>query len=105
MRRVVITGLGAVTPVGTGVKPFWQALRDGVGGIGPITLFDPAPFSCRVAAEVRDFEPREFMSAKTAATIGRFARFGVAAARMAYEDAGLAGLPRADRFAVCFGSS
>jgi 3-oxoacyl-[acyl-carrier-protein] synthase II len=105
MRRVVITGLGAVTPVGTGVKAFWHALRDGVSGIGAITLFDTSPFACRVAAEVRDFEPREFMASKTAVTVGRFTRFGVAAARMAYEDAGLGGVRRAAHFAVCFGSS
>jgi 3-oxoacyl-[acyl-carrier-protein] synthase II len=105
MRRVVITGLGAVTPVGTGVKPFWHALREGISGIGPITLFDASRFACRVAAEVQDFEPRDHMPPKTAATIGRFARFGVAAARMAYEDAGLSGLPRASRFPVCFGTS
>ena len=56
-QRVVITGLGAVTPVGVGVKTFWRALREGVSGIGPVTLFDASPFPCRVAAEVRDFEP------------------------------------------------
>jgi 3-oxoacyl-[acyl-carrier-protein] synthase II len=105
MRRVVITGLGAVTPVGIGVKAFWHALREGISGTGPITLFDAAPFPCRVAAEVRDFEPREFMPPKTAATTGRFARFGVAAARMAFEEAGLGGARRAARFAVCFASS
>jgi 3-oxoacyl-[acyl-carrier-protein] synthase II len=105
MRRVVVTGLGAVTPVGTGVKAFWHALREGVPGIGPITLFDPTPYACRVAAEVRDFEPRDFMTPKAAATMGRFAKLGVAAARMAYEDAALAPVSRASRFAVCFGSS
>src|SRR5262245_45332899 len=105
MRRVVITGLGAVTPVGTGVKAFWHALREGTPGVGPITLFDATAFACRVAAEIRDFEPRDFMPPKTAATIGRFARFGVAAARMAFEDAGLDGARHAARFAVCFGSS
>ena len=103
--RVVITGLGAVTPVGIGVKAFWRALRDGVSGIDTITLFDPSPYYCRVAAEVKGFEPRDFMSPKAVATISRFAQFGVAAARMAYEDAGLPGLPRASTFAVCFGSS
>jgi 3-oxoacyl-(acyl-carrier-protein) synthase len=51
-RRVAITGLGAVTPIGVGVKSFWQGLRDGILGVGTITRFDPAPFACRVAAEV-----------------------------------------------------
>jgi 3-oxoacyl-[acyl-carrier-protein] synthase II len=104
-RRVVVTGLGAVAPVGIGIKAFWQALRDGVPGVGPITLFDASPYPCRVAAEVRGFEPLEFMSPKLAATAGRFTQFGVAAARMAYDDAGLASLSAASRFMVCFGSS
>ncbi len=104
-RRVVITGLGAVTPVGIGVKAFWHALREGLSGIDTVTLFDPSPYPCRVAAEVKGFEPREFMSHKAAVTMGRFAQFGVAAARMAYEDAGLASAPRSSCFAVCFGSS
>ncbi len=99
---MVITGLGAVTPVGIGVKAFWQALRDGVSGTDTITLFDPSPYPCRVAAEVKGFEARDFMKAKTAALLGRFAAFGVAAARMAHEDASV---PRGSRFAVCFGSS
>ena len=55
-RRVVITGLGAVTPVGTGVKAFWHALRNGVPGIDTIRQFDPSPYPCKVAAEVTDFE-------------------------------------------------
>lgn len=104
-RHVVITGLGAVTPVGLGVKAFWQALHDGVSGTDTITLFDASPYPCRVAAEVKGFEPRQFMSPKRAVTIGRFAQLGVAAARMAYDDAALAAASRATRFAVCFGSS
>ena len=104
-RRVVITGLGAVTPVGVGVKAFWHALRHGVSGIGPVTLFDASRLPCRVAAEVRDFEPACFVGPKGAKTMGRFAQFGVAAARMAYDDAGLAAEREASRFAVCFASS
>ncbi|MGH7320184.1 MAG: beta-ketoacyl synthase N-terminal-like domain-containing protein, partial [Candidatus Rokuibacteriota bacterium] len=104
-RRVVITGLGAVTPVGVGTKDFWHALRQGVSGIDIITRFDASSYACRVAAEVKDFEPRDFMSSKAAATTGRFTQLGVAAARMAYEDAGLASVPRASRFPVCFASS
>jgi 3-oxoacyl-[acyl-carrier-protein] synthase II len=104
-RRVVITGLGAVTPVGIGVKSFWKALRDGVGGIGPVTLFDASPFPCKVAAEVLGFDPRDFLSPKQAATMGRFAQLAVAAARLAYDDGLLAAVPAASRFAVCFGSS
>lgn len=105
MRRVVITGLGAVTPVGIGVPAFWQALREGRSGVGPITRFDASPYPCRVAAEVREFDPVRYMRPKAAASMGRFAQFGVAAARMAYEDANLAELPASARFAVCFGST
>ncbi len=104
-RRVVITGLGAVTPVGTGVKTFWHALRNGIPGIGTVTQFDPTPYPCQVAAEVNGFNARDFMSAKSAVTMGRFAQFGVAAARMAHDDAALSSLSRAARFSVCFGSS
>lgn len=104
-RRVVITGLGAVTPVGIGLKAYWQALRDGVSGTDTITLFDASPYPCRVAAEVKEFEARQFMSPKAAATMGRFAQFGVAAARMAYDDAALSSVPQVSRFAVCFGNA
>ncbi len=99
-RRVAITGLGAVTPIGVGVKAFWHALGDGALGIGPITRFDPAPFACRVAAEVRGFEP----AGERLTPAGRFAQFGMAAARMAYDDAGLPGVRAASGFAVCVGS-
>lgn len=104
-RRVVITGLGAVTPVGVGVKAFWHALREGIPGIRRITGFDTSGYSCQVAAEVKEFEPADFMSAKGAVTAGRFAQFGVAAARMACEDAALSAIRGAPRFAVCFGNS
>ena len=99
-RRVAITGLGAVTPIGVGVKAFWRGLGEGALGIGPITRFDPTPFACRVAAEVRGFEP----AGERLTPAGRFAQFGMAAARMAYDDAGLPGLRAAAGFAVCVGS-
>jgi 3-oxoacyl-[acyl-carrier-protein] synthase II len=104
-RRIVITGLGAVTAAGVGVKAFWHALREGQSGLDTLTRFDPTPFTCRVAAEAREFDPRLFMRSKTAAITNRFTQFGVAVARMAHEDAGLPALPRAARFPVCFGSS
>jgi 3-oxoacyl-[acyl-carrier-protein] synthase II len=103
---VVITGLGAVSPVGLGVKAFWQALRDGVSGIDRLGLFDPAPYPCQLAAEVKGFEPSALLpSPKAAARMGRFAQFAVAAAQMAHEDAGLASLREAPRYGVCFGSA
>jgi 3-oxoacyl-(acyl-carrier-protein) synthase len=99
-RRIAITGLGAVTPIGIGVKAFWQGLRDGALGVGPITRFNAAPFPCRVAAEVKGFEP----AGERLTPAGRFAQFGMAAARMAYDDAGLPGLRSASGFAVCVAS-
>jgi 3-oxoacyl-[acyl-carrier-protein] synthase II len=103
--RVVVTGLGVLTAVGIGVKPFWHALGEGLSGVGPISTFDASPYRCRVAAEVRDFEPRDFMSPKAAATTNRFTQFGVAVARMAHQAAGLDGVRAAPRFPLCFGSS
>ncbi|HZS32567.1 MAG TPA: beta-ketoacyl-[acyl-carrier-protein] synthase family protein [Methylomirabilota bacterium] len=102
-RRVVITGLGAVTPIGIGVKAFWHGLREGVLGIAPITRFDPAPFPCKVAAEVKGFDPAEYFPEEVTPPV-RFAQYGMAAARMAYDDAGLGAVPAARRFALCFGS-
>lgn len=99
-RRIAITGLGAVTPIGIGVKAFWQGLREGTLGVGPITRFDASPFPCRVAAEVRGFEP----AGERLTPAGRFAQFGMAAARMAYEDAGLPAVRAASGFAVCVAS-
>ena len=102
-RRVAITGLGAVTPIGIGVKAFWHGLREGVLGIAPITRFDPTPFACRVSAEVKGFEPAVHLSDQITPE-GRFAQFGMAAARMAYDDAGLASLRTASGFALCVAS-
>jgi 3-oxoacyl-[acyl-carrier-protein] synthase II len=99
-RRVAITGLGAVTPIGIGVKAFWRGLRDGALGVGRITRFDPSPFACQVAAQVKGFEP----AGERLTPAGRFAQFGMAAARMAYDDAGLSRLRAANGFAVCVAS-
>jgi 3-oxoacyl-[acyl-carrier-protein] synthase II len=104
-RRVVITGLGAITPVGVGVKAFWHALREGLSGIDVITLFDARPFPCQFAAEVKNFDPAVHFAGRGVARMGRFTQFAVVAARMAYDDAGLATTPRASRFGVSFGSA
>ena len=88
-RRVVITGMGAVTPLGVGVEPSWRALREGQSGIGRVTLFDPSPFKCQVAGEVKGFNPLDFMDEKTARRMDRFIQFAVAAARMAVGGSGL----------------
>ncbi len=87
--RVVVTGLGAVTPIGNTVPEFWDNLRTGVSGVGPISLFDTSDVPVKIAAEVKGFEPRDFMDAKAARRMARFAQFAVAASRQALEDSGL----------------
>lgn len=88
-RRVVITGIGAVTPVGHGREGLLAAMREGRSGIGPITRFDASGFASRIAGEVRDFDPLAYMDARRARRLDRFAQFAVAAARQAVEDANL----------------
>ncbi len=88
-RRVVVTGLGLVSPVGIGVEPSWQALVAGRSGIGPITLFDASTYPTRIAGEVKNFEPGDFMDKKEARRNDRFIQLGLAAAEMAVKDSGL----------------
>ena len=88
-RRVVITGMGAITPVGNTVDEFWSNIKKGVVGIGPMTQIDPADYKAKLAAEVKDFEPKDYMDPKSARRMERFAQFAVAAAKQAMEDSGL----------------
>ena len=88
-RRAVVTGLGAITPVGNDVATFWRNLTDGVSGVAPITLFDASDYEVRIAAEVKGFEPRDWMDFKQARRMSRFSQLAVAAARQAIDDAGL----------------
>jgi len=88
-RRVVVTGVGAVTPLGIGVEKSWQALCQGKSGIGEITSFDASDFRTRVAGEVKGFNPLDFIDQKLARRGDRFIHFALAAARMAIEDSGL----------------
>ncbi len=87
--RVAITGMGLVTPVGTGIDEVWRNLCAGRPGIGPITQFDASSYPTRIAAEVADFDPELYMERKTARHVARYCRLGLAAARMALEDSGL----------------
>ncbi len=87
--RVVVTGTGAMTPLGKSTEEFWQGLIDGRSGIGPMTLCDTTGFPCTVAGEVPDFEPRDYLDAKDARRMARFSQLAVAASRMAVEDAHL----------------
>src|ERR1044071_2956723 len=88
-RRVVITGLGVVSSIGIGKELFWDSLRAGRSGIRQITSFDFTSYDCQIAGEISDFDPADFMPAQTARRIDRFAQFGLAAARLAVNDAGL----------------
>ncbi|MDP8921594.1 MAG: beta-ketoacyl-ACP synthase II [Chloroflexota bacterium] len=90
-KRVVVTGLGCVTPLGPDVQSTWSALLAGTSGVGPITLFDTADFEVKIGAEVKGFDPSKYMSSKEARRIDRFIQLGIAAAREAWCDAGLDG--------------
>ncbi|MGH7643475.1 MAG: beta-ketoacyl-ACP synthase II [Candidatus Dormibacteria bacterium] len=87
--RVAITGMGLVTPIGTGIEAVWESLSQGRSGIDTITQFDASAYPTRIAAEVRDFDPELYMDRKTARHVARYCRLGLAAARMALADSGL----------------
>jgi len=95
-RRVVITGIGAVTPIGIGTEGLWRGLEARRSVVGPVTRFDPAPFRSRIAAEVPDFHPADFIEERKVKRLDRFGQFSIAAARLAVEDAEL-DLAREDR--------
>jgi len=88
-RRVVITGVGLVSPLGIGVDETWQALCAGKSGVGEITRFDTSNFQTRIAAEVKNFNAKDFLPRKEAKRIEPFIAYAIAAARMAVEDSGL----------------
>ena len=106
--RVVITGLGAITPVGHNAPSTWDALLAGESGAGPITIFEPTDdYVTRIACEVKNFDPLAFLDKKEARRYDRFAQFGVGAAAEAMQSAGLDGAPAGiapERFGVIFGS-
>jgi 3-oxoacyl-[acyl-carrier-protein] synthase II len=86
---VVVTGVGLVTPVGLGTEESWQAIREGRSGVGPITQFDASPFACRIAAEVKGFQPEKYIDRKEIRRMGRFIQFALAATDMAMTAASL----------------
>jgi len=88
-RRVVITGIGLITPIATGAKETWSGLIEGKSGIGEITRFDTSAFDTKIAGQVNDFQAEDFMPKKEAKRMEPFIRFGIGAARMALEDSGL----------------
>lgn len=104
-RRVVITGLGPVSPVGTGKEEYWKALCEGKSGISEITAFDPTDYTSRIAGEVQDFEISDYIEPKKARRMDRFTHFAIAASKLALEDAGLEITPAiADQTGVIIGS-
>ncbi|NLL31577.1 MAG: beta-ketoacyl-ACP synthase II [Clostridiales bacterium] len=104
-RRVVITGLGAVTPIGNTIESFWNAAKEGKNGIDKISFFDTENFKVKVAAEVKDFAPEDFLGKKEAKRIDRYTQLALVAAKECMEDSGI-DLEKTDkeRFGVIFGS-
>lgn len=88
-RRVVVTGLGAVTPIGNTVEEFWDGIKEGKVGIGEITKFDTTEYKVKIAAEVKDFQAKDRMDFKAARRMEPFSQYAVAAAKEAFEDSGL----------------
>lgn len=88
-RRVVVTGIGLVTPLAIGTKETWEALVKGQSGIGPITHFDASAHASQIAAEVKNFNPEEYFEAKQAKNLDLFVQYAIAAAEMAFQDSGL----------------
>lgn len=88
-RRVAVTGMGFITPIGNDLETVWSNLVEGQSGVGPITHFDASDYSTRIAAEVKGFDPTEYMDRKTARHLGRYCQFALAAAKQALQHAGL----------------
>ena len=102
---MVVTGVGLLSPVGIGTEETWQALREGRNGIGPITLFDPEGFPCRIAGEVKRFDPLDYVAKRDVKKMGRFIFFAIAGAEFALRASGLAITPAvAERVGVYIGS-
>ena len=103
-RRVVVTGMGAVTPVGLGVEKTWNSLVNGVNGIDEITFFDTSDYKAKLDGEVKNFSPRDYMEKSDVLKTDRYAQFAIASAVEAVEQSRIEGTVDPDRFAVYFGS-
>ncbi|SMC07392.1 3-oxoacyl-[acyl-carrier-protein] synthase II [Sulfobacillus thermosulfidooxidans DSM 9293] len=101
--RVVVTGMGVISPVGSGLENFWAGLTSGRSAVGPVTRFDASPFSTRIAAEVHDFDPLKYLEKKEIRHMDRFVQLAIGAAQDAYDDAGLSDLDP-DRAGVSVGT-
>jgi len=105
LRKVVITGLGLITPIGNTVEDFWNSLLTGKSGAARLTAFDPSYFSCQIAAEVKNFNPADYMTDKEARRLDPFVQFGLAASKLAIENSGLElDKELKDRIGVAIGS-
>ncbi len=89
MKRVVVTGVGAITPIGKNCNDFWDGIKEGRNGVDTITAFDVTDFKCKVAAEIKDFDAAEYIDKKDARKMDRYTQFGFIAAREAFENSGL----------------
>ena len=103
-RRVVVTGIGAVTPLGNSTAETWNGLKNGKHGIAPITLFDTEKFKAKLGAEVRDFDPKAYLEVNDVLRTDRYVQFAVAAAQQAVDESGIEGAVTPERFAVMFGT-
>ena len=103
-RRVVVTGVGAVTPIGNNVKDTWNNLKSGKNGIAPISLFDTSNLKSKLGAEVNDFDPKEYLEVNETLRTDRYAQFAVAAAKQAVDESKIEGTVEPERFAVMFGT-
>ena len=103
-RRVVVTGIGAVTPLGNNAADTWQNMKSGRNGIAPITHFNTDNFKAKLGAEVKGFDPKEYLEVNEVLRTDRFAQFAVAASQQAVEESGVKGTVEPERFAVLFGT-
>ena len=103
-RRVVVTGIGAITPLGNNVADTWNGMKNGRNGIAPITLFDTEKFKAKLGAEVKGFDPKEYLGANDMLRTDRYAQFAVVAAQQAVDESGIEGTVEPERFAVIFGT-
>src|SRR5512136_1670688 len=104
--RTVITGMGAITPLGSSIDLYWNRLIKGVSGVRKITQFDPSDFPCRIAGEIPDFIPENYLERKEARRLPRSGQIALASAIQAVRDAGLPDtMPNQERAAVVFGTA
>lgn len=103
-KRVVVTGIGAITPLGNNVTDTWESMKNGKNGIAPITHFNTDKFKAKLGAEVKNFDPKEYMEINDTFRTDRYTQFAVAAAQQAVDESGIAGTVEPERFAVQFGT-